>query len=287
MPADSLTLTVPVAGGRLAPSEAQKQTIAAFLAKRDGKAVEVKLAKPTANRSQQQNRLYWSCVIGTLAESTGNNPEDLHLVLKDMFLPRKFLKLGAREVEVVKTTRDLSVTEFTDYIRRIQAWAAAELGITIPRFCCPDVSLRMRHGQKHSGHLTKSAQQPKQELRLPSQGRRPHHARGHQARAGHPRIPGMDWHEAAVLLEIVRPVSGLRRAGDHGLRPLAKLVRELPRGHGTATDSGAQPRPIPGRERELRTIELSVGDNRRATPEQEGQPTHHTRREDPVHHGMG
>jgi hypothetical protein len=49
-----------------------------------------------------------------------------------MFLPRKFITLGAKEVEVRKTSADLSTEEFADYLRRIEAWAATELGIAIP-----------------------------------------------------------------------------------------------------------------------------------------------------------
>jgi hypothetical protein len=129
---NSLTLTIPVEGGRLKPSPGQQATIGNYLGTREGKAVEVKFARPTTSRSLRQNRYYWGAVIGAIAESTGNSPEDLHLVLKDMFLPRKFITLGAKEVEVRKTSADLSTEEFADYLRRIEAWAATELGIAIP-----------------------------------------------------------------------------------------------------------------------------------------------------------
>jgi hypothetical protein len=129
---NSLTLTIPVEGGRLKPSPQQQATIGNYLKTREGKAVEVKFARPTTSRSLRQNRYYWGAVIGAIAESTGNSPEDLHLVLKDMFLPRKFITLGAKEVEVRKTSADLSTEEFADYLRRIEAWAATELGIAIP-----------------------------------------------------------------------------------------------------------------------------------------------------------
>jgi len=134
MPAtlNSLTLTIPVEGGRLKPSPQQQATIGTFLRTREGKAVEVKFARPTTSRSLRQNRYYWGAVIGAIAESTGNSPEDLHLVLKEMFLPRKFITLGAKEVEVRKTTHDLTTEEFTLYLEAVRAWAASELGITMP-----------------------------------------------------------------------------------------------------------------------------------------------------------
>ena len=90
------------------------------------------LSRPTTSRSLRQNRFYWGAVIGAIAESTGNSPEDLHLVLKEMFLPRKFITLGSKEVEVKKSTADLTTEEFTLYLEAVRAWAATELGITMP-----------------------------------------------------------------------------------------------------------------------------------------------------------
>lgn len=132
MAANNLTILVPVAGGRLAPTDEQRRVIAAFLAKRDGKAVEVRLAKPTSNRSLRANRYYWGAVLTTIAEATGNSTEDLHVAFREMFLPRRFIQLGAKEVEVRKTTHDLSTAEFQQYLGAVTAWAASELGITVP-----------------------------------------------------------------------------------------------------------------------------------------------------------
>jgi hypothetical protein len=130
--ADKLELTVAVQGGRLNPSETQKALIGGFLTRRGDKPVVVKIAKPTNSRSVRQNRLYWGVVLGTIAADTGNTTEDLHLILKDMFLPRKFITLAGKEVEVRKTTTDLSTEEFGKYLTQIAAWAATELGIQIP-----------------------------------------------------------------------------------------------------------------------------------------------------------
>jgi hypothetical protein len=40
--------------------------------------------------------------------------------------------LGGKEVEVRKSTADLSADEFSKYLKQIAAWSAAELGIVIP-----------------------------------------------------------------------------------------------------------------------------------------------------------
>ena len=129
---NSLTLTIPVEGGRLKPSPGQQATIGNYLRTREGKAVEVKFARPTTSRSQRQNRFYWGVVLTAIAESTGNSTEDIHVVLRDRLLPRKFITLGSKEVEVKKSTADLSTEEFTLYLEAVRAWAATELGITMP-----------------------------------------------------------------------------------------------------------------------------------------------------------
>jgi hypothetical protein len=129
---DKLELLVPVKGGRLDMTEAQKALVAGYLSRRDGKPVVLRLAKPTNTRTVRANRYYWGPVLGTIAEATGNSTEDLHVAFRDMFLPRRFIRIGEREVEVRKTTTDLTPAEFSRYVQQVVAYAAAELSITIP-----------------------------------------------------------------------------------------------------------------------------------------------------------
>lgn len=103
-----------------------------FLGAYKGPTVMLKLSKPQSVRSLNANAFYWGVVISEIAQHTGHSAEEIHLAVKDLFLPRKFLKLGTREVEVRKTTTDLSPTEFSAYVEQVRAWAAQELGLTIP-----------------------------------------------------------------------------------------------------------------------------------------------------------
>lgn len=129
---DKLELTIPVQGGRLNPSPDQKARIAGFLARRGDKPVVVKIAKPVNSRSVRQNSYYWGCCLTLLAASTGHTTEELHIAIKDELLPRKFIKIGAKELEVRKSTADLDTAEFEQYLERFRAFAAAQLGIVIP-----------------------------------------------------------------------------------------------------------------------------------------------------------
>lgn len=127
-----LAITIPVADGRLNPSEIQKSAIAEFLRTREGKAVSVTFRVPSNPRTLKQNAYYWAVVLTTIATQLGYSTEEVHSAVKDMFLPRKFLKLGSREVEVRKTTTDLTFTEFQTYLEQVRAWASTELGLAIP-----------------------------------------------------------------------------------------------------------------------------------------------------------
>lgn len=132
MSANTLTLAVPVQHGKLAPSQAQQFAIDRCLEGFEGKAVELKLDRVRDTRSLRQNKFLWGVVLATIAEATGNTTEDLHEYFKTKFLPRRFVVLNGKEQEVTKTTTTLTTDEFSKYLEQLAAFAATELGITIP-----------------------------------------------------------------------------------------------------------------------------------------------------------
>lgn len=128
----SLTITAIAKNGKMSFSEDQLSSIRDYLAKHNGKAVMVSFARPRTTRSLKQNAYLWGVVYTYIAAHTGHDAEDIHVILKDDFLPRKFVTIGNKEREIRKTTADLSPTEFNEYIERCVAWAAQELGLHIP-----------------------------------------------------------------------------------------------------------------------------------------------------------
>lgn len=130
--ATGMSMVIPVQDGWIRPSPAQNQLIRNYLESREGKAVAVKFSRPFSNRSKSQNAYYWSVPLTILAESTGHTTEEVHDAVKEMFLPRKFVKLGNHEVQTHKSTTELDTDEFEKYLEQIRAWASTELGITIP-----------------------------------------------------------------------------------------------------------------------------------------------------------
>lgn len=101
----------------------------------EGKPLVVTVEKLKARRNGQQNRLYWS-LLRQIAESAwiGDkqlNEDGWHEIMK-------YTLLGWHEVALPKTgeivrlgmsTASLSVSEFTDYVTRVQKYAIEELGV--------------------------------------------------------------------------------------------------------------------------------------------------------------
>lgn len=105
----------------------------------EGKKVEVTICNQRKHRSNEQNRYYWGCVVpiikNTLREA-GNefSTEQVHDLLKYKFL-RTDLKVneGTGEVlERVKSSTELSTSEFMDFIASVQRWSSDFFGVTIP-----------------------------------------------------------------------------------------------------------------------------------------------------------
>lgn len=128
---DKLTLTAQVKAGKCQFSDGQLDTIRAFLSRFDGRAVQVVFSRVRKTRSLRQNAFLW-VTYSYIAEHTGMSSEDVHDWCRDEFLPRRFVTLAGKEKEIRKTTADLSSTEFNEYLERVTAWAAQELGLNIP-----------------------------------------------------------------------------------------------------------------------------------------------------------
>lgn len=100
--------------------------------------LEVAVQRLRATRSPNQNRWYWSQVVGLVAQYTGSTPDDIHAIYKAKFLPRIIAVPNIRSGEVVAeftlggSTRTMNKKEFTDYCEAIREWAEDSLGVRIP-----------------------------------------------------------------------------------------------------------------------------------------------------------
>lgn len=99
--------------------------------------LEVSVKRLRATRSQKQNRYWWGVCIHLVSEHTGYQPEEIHEIAKQMFLPKRLcFSDGNGEVvgEFVMggSTRTLKTDEFAEFVERFKQWAAETLQIAIP-----------------------------------------------------------------------------------------------------------------------------------------------------------
>lgn len=93
----------------------------------EGKRVSVSVGPLKKQRSLQANAYYWACVIDIPAEHFGYFPEEMHEAFKILFLK----KHQDGKPDTVRSTTELGVAEFSEYVERCRHWAATQ-GIVIP-----------------------------------------------------------------------------------------------------------------------------------------------------------
>lgn len=92
-------------------------------------SIEVK--KVTEKRTVSQNALMWmwfSCI----ERETGTPMQDVHDYYCKKFLCR-VVHIGERMEKVVGETKRMNTQQMTEFLNKVQADAATELGITLPR----------------------------------------------------------------------------------------------------------------------------------------------------------
>jgi len=117
-----------IAKGRLILSEVDKYN--AYLSSLGGD-VEVIVRVPRKDRSSAENKYYWSVIVGMISQETGHETEEIHEILKGLFLTQhtEILGIGA---DYVKSTTKLSTVEAEDYFSKCRAWASEFLHMYIP-----------------------------------------------------------------------------------------------------------------------------------------------------------
>ena len=90
----------------------------------------VTIAPYVKNRTTDQNNLLWAFYT-EIANHTGHTPEEIHEYCKAAFLAPKIITVG-KDTKEYRTTTKLTTAEFSDYIERIYAFAAGELGVRLP-----------------------------------------------------------------------------------------------------------------------------------------------------------
>lgn len=94
---------------------------------------DVRIKPYKKDRTLAQNRIYWEWITIIGAE-TGYDKDDLHEALAGKFLAPSIARNVLGEmVQRRASTAKLKVGEFTAYLEAIERFAAADLGIILPR----------------------------------------------------------------------------------------------------------------------------------------------------------
>jgi hypothetical protein len=130
-------IPVDIVHGKLQVSGSARSALQeALLTWPDGPAT-LTVEREAATRSREANAYYWSVVVKALAVYTGYTPDETHDVLKIKFLPKDVaLRTGTGDVVdafvIGGSTRELSISEFYEYVEQIRQWAFEAFNVDIP-----------------------------------------------------------------------------------------------------------------------------------------------------------
>lgn len=98
----------------------------------EGEEVEATLMRIKDIRNLPQNRLYWR-ILTTISDEYGDvniGKYKWHEYFKNKYLCHTEVILG-EEIMVCQSTADLTKKAFSEYIQKIEAWAAHNMGISV------------------------------------------------------------------------------------------------------------------------------------------------------------
>jgi hypothetical protein len=93
---------------------------------------EVTIQKKSKHRSTQQNRWWWSCIT-ILSNHLGYTKTEMHEICKYKFLKSEKVNEKTGEVlEYLKSTTELTTTEFNVLIESMIQWSAETFNCVLP-----------------------------------------------------------------------------------------------------------------------------------------------------------
>lgn len=97
--------------------------------------VVVKKWSEKNQRSIQQNKYYWGVVLKLLSDHTGHTVDELHEILKSIFLKKRIeleTKTGIIPQMIYNSTTDLDTVKMENYLSNIREWSSVTLGVYVP-----------------------------------------------------------------------------------------------------------------------------------------------------------
>ena len=102
-----------------------------------GKRVTVTIETAKKKRSLEQNAYYFGCVVPIMQATfnqLGNDfsREQTHDILRAKFLTVDIVNVDEVIAQRIKSTTELTTTQFAEYILQIQQWAASTFYVHVP-----------------------------------------------------------------------------------------------------------------------------------------------------------
>lgn len=91
----------------------------------------ITIKKASEKRSVPQNDLMWMWLT-CIERETGTPKDDVYMYYCKKFL-MKTIKVGDKEERIYNTSSKLNTEQMSEFLTKIQADAATELGITLPK----------------------------------------------------------------------------------------------------------------------------------------------------------
>ena len=103
------------------------------LSKYEGKQVRLEITglSKKVERTLKQNNYYWGVVVKYISDEIGDSKDDIHSVLRTMFLSVEKL-INDVSFMFIKSTTDLDTKEFNDYVTECRNWASSFLNLYLP-----------------------------------------------------------------------------------------------------------------------------------------------------------
>lgn len=93
---------------------------------------EVVVRKKVKSRSSEQNKWYWACVT-IIGNELGYERNQMHEIIKYRFLKSEAVDKKTGEVfEYLKSSAELTTTEFTEFMDGLIRWSAETFNIVLP-----------------------------------------------------------------------------------------------------------------------------------------------------------
>lgn len=131
-----------VSNGRLTRN---RDTLTSIIRSFEGKRIVITVSRRKTKRSNDQNSWYWGCAIPIIQSamlSLGNafSKAQLHECLKrwiteerpDIMLDEVVVENTGSILPRIKSTTELSTTEFSAYMEAVQKWSSENLDVQIP-----------------------------------------------------------------------------------------------------------------------------------------------------------